>query len=385
MSPVNWIVAQIGAREHYAWARALARRRRLDRLYTDIWALGGRFDAALARDDVRQFPAQLAPWLAIRRLVGSRGSRAVTARIDQHIGAVFARAVAADIKRSAPESALLAYSTGALEAVRAVRDRGAAAVVVQIDPARTEDELVADERERFRGWERDGRLPASYLARLAAEWQAASLVVVNSTWSRNALIAQGVAPAKLAVVPLAYEGAVVARTRVFRPPLRVMWVGSVILRKGIQYLIAAARELPLGLVDITVAGPVEIAAHAVAGAPKNMRFIGRVPRDEVASLMAAADVFVFPTISDGFGLTQLEAMAQGLPVITTPSCGEVVIDGDNGVIVPPRDAAALAAAIRSFADDPTRLARMGAAAARTVGRFSLSAQVDALDRALLAL
>jgi len=64
---------------------------------------------------------------------------------------------------------------------------------------------------------------------------------------------------------------------------------------------------------------------------------------------------VLPTLSDGFAITQLEAMAHGLPVITTPCCGEVVSDGIDGFIVPPRDAKALAEALHRYLAEPDLL------------------------------
>jgi glycosyltransferase involved in cell wall biosynthesis len=93
-----------------------------------------------------------------------------------------------------------------------------------------------------------------------------------------------------------------------------------------------------------------------------------------------ADVFVLPTISDGFALTQLEAMAHGLPVITTPNCGEVVRDGVDGFLIPARDSAALAKALTTLAEDPERLEAMRDSALENLARFNL----DALDQNLRA-
>jgi glycosyltransferase involved in cell wall biosynthesis len=120
-----------------------------------------------------------------------------------------------------------------------------------------------------------------------------------------------------------------------------------------------------------VAGPIAISTDAVKNAPANMSFIGPVTRDRVSSLYQSADLFVFPTLSDGFGITQLEAMAHGLPVIATPNCGEVVEHGLNGLIVPPRNANALAEAILAIVCDAKRFESMAAAATETAGRFSV--------------
>ena len=122
----------------------------------------------------------------------------------------------------------------------------------------------------------------------------------------------------------------------------MLWLGQVNVRKGIHYLMEAARKLEKENIHFDVVGPIGILSDAVASAPRNVTFHGPVGRDQTANWYRKADLFVLPTLSDGFAITQLEAMAHGLPVITTPCCGEVVSDGVDGFIVAPRDAEALA-------------------------------------------
>ena len=209
--------------------------------------------------------------------------------------------------------------------------------------------------------------------------------MVNSAWSRSALRDCGVDPDKMIVAPIGYEpptdvGPVARRER--SDELRVLWIGSVNLRKGIQYLIEAAKLLKGGRIEFTVAGPLQISAEAVASAPANVRFLGRVSRAQTADLYRQADVFVIPTVSDGFAITQLEAMGFGLPVITTPNCGEVVSDGINGLIVPACDAEALANAILRVDRDRGLLATMAAAAPARAAEFGLRGQTEHLECAI---
>ena len=124
-------------------------------------------------------------------------------------------------------------------------------------------------------------------------------------------------------------------------------------------------------VRFTIAGPIGISQEAVQSAPRNVTFIGRVTRDQASAIYKRADVFVLPTISDGFAITQIEAMSHGLPVITTPNCGEVVSDGIDGNIVPIRDAKALAAAIEAYASDRSKLIKASGAARQKAQQFSL--------------
>jgi glycosyltransferase involved in cell wall biosynthesis len=378
----RWIVSQIGARQHYAPARAMHAVGRLERLYTDIWA-GGRKHPAIPRDHVTAFNAG-----AIARLLWSRRRRTHSAASYLDFiatGQWFSRRVAADLRRRSldpAEHAALLFSTGALETLQLLRSRGVPCLVDQIDPGRVEEDIVLAECEKWPGWQPvPVRIPDAYHDRLAAEWAAADGVLVNSQWTKRALVQQGVAADKIAVVPIAYAPAAPVTPR---PPrkdgtLHVLWLGQVILRKGIPYLFEAARQLRDENIRFTVAGWVGISETALASAPPNVRVIGPVARERTHQLYCDADVFVLPTLSDGFAITQLEAMSHGLPVIATDRCGEVVTDGVDGAIVPPADAAALAGAIARLAQDHARLAAMASAAAAKAMQFTLARFAEALD------
>ncbi len=403
--PVQWLVSQIGSREHYAVPRAFHARGHLWRLYTDVWlgprsarwagslpgslaSLGNRSHPDLPSSRVTSFPL-----LSVRQRLRRR-SRAQSDVYDGYdaFGRAFAEAVNRHVRGSELDpvrSAAFLFSTGALETARLMRETGVPVVVDQLDPGRLDERMFRAEAERWPGWEPiPGLVPDSYYARLAEEWRLADRVLVNSNWSRRNLLDEGVDPAKIVVVPLCYEptsGPPAPRVATLgRRPLTVLWLGQVILRKGIPYLFEAARLLSKSDVKFIVAGRVGISEWAVASAPPNVKVLGRVTRAQTAALWAEADLFVLPTLSDGFALTQLEAMAAGLPVVATPNCGDVVTPGADGLIVPPADAAALAEAIRSLDADRDRLAMMSAAATATAGhrRFSLAGYAEAVEASL---
>ena len=102
------------------------------------------------------------------------------------------------------------------------------------------------------------------------------------------------------------------------------------------------------------------ALAASLGLADVVHFLG--PRPDVPDLLHAMDIFVLPSYSEGLSLALLEAMAAGLPVIATAVGGtpEVVTDGGNGLLIPPRDAAALAAALERLLGDPDFARRLGA-------------------------
>lgn len=382
-------VAQIGAREHYAVARALHAQGLLARLYTDAWSpplrpllmrgpapargLAGRFHPGIPRSKITAFTAAT---LLRQASAGHAGTVEDAFVRHANIGRDFCRRVNRTLARHlGPGGTYFGYDTGCLETLPLVRDLGGRSIVDQIDPARTEQDIVLEECARFPGWQAvPGKIPDVYYERLSREWALCDRVVVNSGWSRDALAAQGVPAQKIAVLPLAYEPpANLPRRPERRPgdPLRVLFLGQIILRKGIPYLFEAARLLSGENIRFTLAGPLGISEQAMAAMPPNIRHAGRVTREQLTATYMAHDVFVLPTLSDGFAITQLEAMAHGLPVVATPCCGEVVRHGENGFIVPARNAAETAGILAKMAADPGLCAALSGEAVRTAASFSL--------------
>jgi glycosyltransferase involved in cell wall biosynthesis len=403
---MNWICSQIGAREHYAIPRVLHRSGKLDSLYTDLWAspLWREAGAMLGRPvlDSRYHPdletARVKNFNLTTLVDKAFGGGSDTNPYDWflRVGSDFGSSVEASLQRRKgvnwSEKIFFGYDTGFLEAASWVRGRGGKSVVCQMDPSRFEVDLVKAEEKLWHGWaRRSAEVPDDYFKRREEEWAIADLVIVNSEWSRQALIQQGVSESKLMVVPLAYEASEVKSFRgqknSFRPStfdsrhtLRVLFLGQVILRKGIQYLIEAARSFKDEPVHFDVVGPIGISEEAIRSAPDNMTFHGAISRDKAPEFFAKSDLFVLPTLSDGFALTQIEALAYGLTVITTPNCGEVVSDGVDGLIVQARDASKLADALKSFVESPERLSPMSDAARLKAAQFGLQQLTENLEK-----
>ena len=140
----------------------------------------------------------------------------------------------------------------------------------------------------------------------------------------------------------------------------MLFVGSVGLLKGSHYLAAASRILERRRVpcEVRVVGPCDPAVSSPSGV-RGPTYVGQVPRSRVADEFRQADVFVLPTLCDSFALVHPEAMACGVPVITTPNCGSVVRDGVDGFIVPIRDADAIADKVELLLADRALRQRMG--------------------------
>ena len=133
-------------------------------------------------------------------------------------------------------------------------------------------------------------------------------------------------------------------------------------QKGLDHLLAAAAAVPGAVFVVAGEGPERPRLERLAqelGVADRVRFLGH--RSDVADLLAACDVFVLPSLFEGLPLSVLEAMAAGKPVIATCVGGtdEAVIDGESGLLVPPADSSALAAAIRKVLGDPRVAGRLG--------------------------
>jgi glycosyltransferase involved in cell wall biosynthesis len=176
-------------------------------------------------------------------------------------------------------------------------------------------------------------------------------------------------------------------------PGRILFVGSVGLRKGVHVLGAAVRELRRRGVrhELRIVGPIEVAAAREAWLRKlagpefeSVSYVGQVPRAQVRAEFEQADVFVLPTLSDGFALVHLEAMACGVPVVTTPSCGSTVRDGRDGHLVPVRDPSALADAVERIVTDRALRDRLAGCARARAAEFTWRRYSERLLRAIEA-
>jgi glycosyltransferase involved in cell wall biosynthesis len=153
----------------------------------------------------------------------------------------------------------------------------------------------------------------------------------------------------------------------------LLFCGDIIERKGIPELAEAWHSFSAVHPDwqlVLVGRGVDVALVARLRDVGNGRvvFTGRVPHERVVKYMQAADAYVQPSRLEGLANATMEAMAVGLPVITTDTCGqrELIGDGENGWLVPPGDATALGRALESLARDPDLARRFGQAARRTI-------------------
>ena len=410
----KWLCCQLGAREHYAIPRALFRLTLLEQLVTDGWAapssllaklseprLANRFHHELRHAPVTSFNFSLIAFELLARARRLCDWRKIIARnrwFQQNICS-YLRSQHSTLKSPL---ILLSYSYTALEPFRHAKSQGWKTVLVQIDPGPQEERIVAEEVTRVPHFAGDWQpAPADYWAWWRKECELADHIVVNSEWSRQGLMRSGVPTEKLSVIPLAYEpldvrgqqsaafaeapaakeaGALRLYPNCFTKerPLRVLFVGQVNLRKGIARLLEAARMLRDEPVEFWMVGPVQVTNPKIIAGEVRVKWFGPATRKQTGEKYRAADVFILPTISDGFAITQLEAQAHGLPIIASKFCGEVVESGRNGIVLEELSATCIAAAIRDCIANPNRLQKL-AAASYVANEFTIDALAQRLQ------
>jgi glycosyltransferase involved in cell wall biosynthesis len=152
-------------------------------------------------------------------------------------------------------------------------------------------------------------------------------------------------------------------------------VARLAAQKDHRTLLNSAALMPEA--DFAIAGDGELRDELERAAGPNVRLLGR--RSDVPDVLASLDVFAFPSLYEGLCLAVIEAQAAGVPVVATAVGGikETVVDGETGLLVPPRDPEALAAAIRWVLEHPTEAGRFAdEARRRAVERYSLQRMID---------
>jgi starch synthase len=205
---------------------------------------------------------------------------------------------------------------------------------------------------------------AEKLARKDRELGLADHIVVPSEFVRTTLMESRGLRASIDVLPYGGPPASATSRAVSAPDqkLRLLFVGHLRQRKGLSYLFDAMKALD-SAATLTLIGPKPVDCAALTEALSRHRWLGAVPYTRVLEEMRRHDVLVLPSLIEGFALVILEAMAQGVPVITTPNSGAatVIENGIDGYIVPIRDSEAIADRVMRLANRAD-LSHMSAAA-----------------------
>lgn len=200
----------------------------------------------------------------------------------------------------------------------------------------------------------------------------ADIVLVSSDFVKDTFVEAGMSPNKIEVAYLGvrsdFQG--LKRDYSLPPRLRLVFTGGFGLRKGAKYILQALQLLDRAGVDyeFTIAGATTEAGGLFEQMPVagTIRRLGHIPQDDLKGLLAESDIYLFPSLAEGFSSSLFEAMSAGVPVITTIESTARILDGVEGCVVPSKNAAAIAEKIVWLRDNPHKLESIGRAAAKLV-------------------
>ena len=213
------------------------------------------------------------------------------------------------------------------------------------------------------------------LQQLIAESEMADSIVVASSFTKNSLVENGIDKDIIRVIPYGVDFSkfnITKKQKKKSGTLNLIFVGNIIQRKGISYLLDAMNLLKSKKVVLTLCGrKADQALLDNYSDNDNIKVKLNLNHKELSEELNKSDIFVFPSLIEGFALVILEAMASGLPVITTKntSGADIIEDGKQGYIIPIRSAKVLAEKIEKFIQDNNYF-EMGLEAAKKAEEYT---------------
>lgn len=368
------LVAQLGARKHYQEPLLFHQWGILETLYTDFYSghsvlanllrrpqLYNRLPNFLKKGLERNDPNLKGAKIIHFPIFGYRYVKALNKASPQEAPQIFVaggkKFCQRIIKHGLREiDTIYGFNSACLELFEYAKSYGIRCILDQtLADYSLVHKLLLEEEERWPGWSltpftvSDADL--ELMQREHQEQDLANRIICGSNFVKDSLIARGVDSHKISVVPLgrlkdekSMEHQPITQTpRERGDELRILFVGSVGLRKGIPYLLEALRQIK-GKIPFTckIAGSLEIRPERIAEYSDVCEFLGRIPRSQVTDLYTWTDVFVLPSICEGSAMVTYEALSSGVPIITTYNSGSLVRDGIDGFIIPMRDINAIA-------------------------------------------
>jgi glycosyltransferase involved in cell wall biosynthesis len=215
------------------------------------------------------------------------------------------------------------------------------------------------------------------LNRLINESILADSCVVASSFTKETLVENGIPENKIKVIPYGVDSLKFPAKKEYNlidGPLNIIFVGQMIQRKGLYYLLEAVKKLNAPNVVLTIVGRGSIDQNLLDKyrSIASIKIKINLSHIDLVNEFHCSDVLIFPSLVEGFGQVILEAMSSGLPVICTPNTAgrDLFISGKEGIIVPIRDIEALAEKIEWCRNNKIELEEMGREAARTARIFT---------------
>ena len=214
--------------------------------------------------------------------------------------------------------------------------------------------------------------PSWKMARKDKELDLADLVIVPSKWALKTLRFSKAGAKRVLKIPYGTPADdIQVRTKRPSGPFSVLFAGKIGMRKGVPLLIEAWTRLGLPNAQLLLAGPMKV-ADGFLNEQSNIQYLGALHRLRLLEVMKTSDLFVFPSLADGFGLVIGEAMSAGVPVLTTTNTGgpELITNGQEGWCVPSHDIDALVERIEWAYQNRDALYEMGVLARKRAEQWT---------------
>ena len=321
------------------------------------------------------------PWRETGRLLAARLNFRGLTRHERGVFSVDSvyqtmdKHIAARLAKHPEINAVYAYEDGALSMFQEMRrNEGQCIYDLPIGYWRAARKIQQEEAQLQPAWA--PTLSANLdsiekLDRKDQELLLASQIIVASTFTWKTLAHAPNISAPIKIVPYGAPEPAPHRAKTRRGPLKVLFTGILSQRKGVSYLFDAIDKLGTN-VELTLIGQPPGPCPALEKALSRHRWIRSLPHAQVLEEMDRHDVFVFPSLFEGFGLVLLEAMSRGMAVITTPHTAgpDLISDGNDGFIVPIRSSEAIVERIELLLRDRALLQDVSDAARKTAGGHS---------------
>lgn len=390
-------LAHPGARNHYEVARALESQGMLASFLTDFYRLP---PAPVSRlGSMSRLPSQFA-WLKaysersaglpaehvsvsrrmqfasiLRKFTRSPQSIALADRLVAK-----AMTIAAVSRKFSNAQVVYGYSGSAAYMFKAGKAAGKTLILDQASATiKTANAIMEQASQDWPAWPFE-RVPGAYQEMEEIEYELADKILSPSSFVRHSLVSSGVDDGKIFHNPYSISAPFDGTPMNLEPgdvrnnrPLNLLFVGRFCLQKGAPYLLEALKRIDSRHMNLTVIGSTSGVEKLIEGHQSRVSFRGHLPRSEVRRAYSEADFLCLPSVCEGFGMVQLEALQTGVPVIASTHCGDVAEHGLSGYRVPAMSSDAIAETLENIMAARDSITAMRRAALKRAQEFSFEA------------
>ena len=321
----------------------------------------------------------IAEW--VERVAARAGFRELARLLDRFGNERVVAQIARDIASDAP-FALWGYNGSSLTSFELARRHGRTCILDRTNgDFRAYNDAMDRIEDRYGDWflPVERAVPADEIARDDREYSLADTILVGSEFAAGTVRERAADPAvaaKVRVLNYCFDEALFAALPPPAPvdrkaPVKFLFLGLVIPRKGIHHVLEAIAQIPRGAAELTIVGDLKVPAKAFAPYADRVTYIPTVARADVPAIMAAHDVMLFPSYFEGAGITLYEALAAGCGLIQSRNAA-LAVTPETGIMLDAIDSERLLAAMLEVIRDRDRLDGWRAAAQAEARNYTFS-------------